>query len=422
MKRCGCAFLVLLAGCGARTPFDGAQSDGVVRGTVIDEAGYPFAGAKIRIDATSTVTDGQGRFSVPASAIYDAAIVVHGKGYFGATFDEGHVYAYQGMSRRDPVFKTSGRFAPSSPTHNANLSINGPRSPSGSVRTIRALQGDSRYGIFASTVDANLKYREFAMWAGSETINLELYAFQCQIDPMTDAPVHYLAFDKLEKSLSPGEVDWRFDWNWKPMPYREATITAAVRLPDGYRISSTDIHVQPQSTLVAYSFLGTPHSGTELTFVVPDLPGAAYSLRVMAYNGARFTERTIDLLTPSSPAAPLELEEAPRAVSPAEGASGIGFDTEFTWENPAHGVRFVMVVPSGTSHLATYQLFTNGTSARIPDVSDLGIAFPSQAEYEWATFVVTSDSVDQLAPHGIDNTDFRERTYAATEYRKLTTR
>jgi hypothetical protein len=421
MKRCGCAFLVLLAGCGARTPFDGAQSDGVVRGTVIDESGYPFAGAKIRIDTTTTVTDEQGRFAVSAPAIYDAAIVAYGKGHLGGTFAEGAVYAYQGMSRRDPVFKTSGRFAPSSPTHNANLSINGPRSPSGSVRTIRALQGDSRYGIFASTVDTNLKYREFAMWAGSETINLELYAFQCQIDPMTDAPVHYLAFDKLEKSLSPGEVDWRFDWNWKPMPYREATITAAVRLPDGYRISNTDIHVHPQSTLVAYSLLGTPHVGTEFTFVVPDLPGAAYSLRVMAYNGARFTERTIDLLTPSSPAT-LELEAAPSPVSPADGASGVGFDTAFTWENPAHGVSYVRVVPSGTSRLATYQLFTNGTSIRILDVSDMGIAFPSQAEYEWATAVVTSDSVDQVASYGIDNTDFRERTYASAEYRKMTMR
>src|SRR5687767_6282056 len=69
---------------------------GPVHGMVVDVEGRAYPGVELRLGSTTTTTDNTGRFAVAnAPATYDVSIVLYDKA----------VYAYSGLSRRDPTLR-----------------------------------------------------------------------------------------------------------------------------------------------------------------------------------------------------------------------------------------------------------------------------------------------------------------------------
>jgi hypothetical protein len=405
----------LLGGCGKTEARDDTQAtdDTLLRGRVIDQFDQPFEGVEVVVGDVVNVTDEEGRFSVSgAGARYDVVLR-----------PDRDVYAYQGMSSREPVLMLHDLIAPTSDNHYVPVTITFPPSEADVQTTIvAALEGAVTHSGF-SWGGQEPETRKYSLtWMGDESCILVLYAFEYEADDSTGAPARYLGYDEWRGPIDSSKP---FQWSvqWRPTIFETAPLRATAVLPDDYAIWNVRLSMRPAATARAFWFLDGSLEGPDVSMLVPDVPGATFDLAVLAAsNGSSSGRSTSGLVTSAAPTQVM-VEPAPSKLDPPPEATGITQDTRFSWVKGSEGITFANVLPKlkGTD-APRYYIATADSELKLPDLSLLGEELPSAAEYEWAVFVTTAASLDEFAAGGTSMSDLRASTYAYSGYQTFTTR
>lgn len=369
---------------------------GPVSGTVIDNLSQPTPGARVQVGSTLVTTDAAGHFSIPSvESPYDVTLVPEG----GAD-----PYLYLGLTTHEPTLRIHDR--PVNPTPKAQsttLLLELPQIGGGSVEVGFVIDGPDdlappTVGPVSSTTPG--QYPISIVWAGDATLPIRIQAFGYETDATTGAPKHYVGYDTADLDLANGTPA---TWNvsWKAPTFAESTLSVSMSLPDEYQFWESALALRSAGAARARAFAWASGGGPEISFVVPDLPGATFEFQVCAGNLEASSCRTLPGLTAGTKGIPLEIERGPTLLSPArDGSFGIG--TQIEWMKQGEGAVFVLLFPQqSAAGRPRYYLATDGDSAKIPDLTGLGVNLPPGLAYYLQVLRNGAiESVDELAEKG----------------------
>jgi hypothetical protein len=220
---------------------------------------------------------------------------------------------------------------------------------------------------------------------------VRVHAFESQVDPVTLATVHYIGYDTTELGLEDGAA---LQWSpsWKPSPFPESVVSATLDVPPGYAMARPQVWTS--DSLVANG-AATP----EMSFVVPELPGASFQILAQADGDSGFSFTSSPLVAPGSQGLHLALDRAPVLRAPADGGT-LGVGSPVTWTSDGEPTAIVTVRPASLTDqtLPSYDLFVGEGAATFPDLSALGVSLPHGASYAVSVSSIrAAATVDDLA-------------------------
>jgi len=359
-----------LAGCGTVVvvPED-------IHGTIVDITNAPWPGRQVLVGDTLTTTDEAGHFTVhDVLPPYDLALAFN-----TPVITRGDVYV--GMTDPAPTV-VSWALAPASLVNGGSMTVTVvlPEADTSTVVGWVAFEAtDNLAGILAEPVTtvttATGPVRTFTVsWRDLPSVGVRIHAFQTQVDPATSAPVHYLGYDTTDLVLADhGNVTWTA--SYEPPPFSESPLSLAVSLPEGYAISHTWLVMRATTQFDTVGLMGSGAAGPGVSLVVPDLPGAPFSIEVA--QGEEYGSSRV--YVPALPAGPqplaLQMEPNPTILSPSEGAT-IGVGSTITWTPGGPGASFTTLTPEATNGLTIFLWGGEDGSVTVPDLSALGLPLP----------------------------------------------
>jgi hypothetical protein len=148
--------------------------------------------------------------------------------------------------------------------------------------------------------------------------------------------------------------------------------------------------------------------GPGVSFVVPDLAGAVFSIDVIAGDDFGASGRTVPGLAAGTKGLAVQVEAAPTLISPPEGAT-FGVGSTVTWTLGGSGAPYTSLTPAKGPSVS---LWGGDGSATVPDLSALGLQLPHGAKY---TLAVWRESAAQTVE------DFASMDYVSTLNQKPST-
>jgi len=403
--RASTAFIVLLAmltlgACGGGdspvVPPGGGASGIVVRGVVLGVDGLPRALSPVALLGRGPIaTDPWGRFRFDGVHVpYDVVL-----------FDPGspQVTLYEGLTRADPklVLYDEYRGHHSALSGSASGGVGFP-TPAG-VRTWASVVGPRGldWGGQVNPTTGNWTLTDVLAWAGPVNMDATLIAWQYTGDA-NGIPVDFKG------------------WGTSPVLLRSGLDQSSIPLTmiDPPTMSISGTYVPAPGTNFDYALLtvdldATTHvrlrrdtfasSGT-FQLRGPQLAGATYTaeVRTEAAGGVFSIARATNLAAFDSG---LDLSTFPlHAINgPPDGATGVDYETEFTFAPSLLGLHMLTVSTGygGADMNPTFHIVTGATTVRIPDLRAYGLGLPSLVTYTWAVEAWGPfDSVDAMAASG----------------------
>lgn len=369
---------------------------GPVSGTVIDNLSQPTPGVRVQVGSTLVTTDASGHFSIPSvESPYDVTLVPE---------DGADPYLYLGLTTHEPTLRIFDRpLNPVTKTQSTTLLLDLPQVGSGSVQAGLVIEGPDdlappTVSFVSSTAPG--QYPITIAWAGDATLAIRIQAFRYETDATTGAPKHYVGYDTVSLDVANGApATWKA--SWKAPTFAESTLSVSTSLPDGYQILDSALVLRSKGAARGFPFAARSGGGPEISFVVPDLPGATFELQICTGDFESACCRTLPGLTAGAKGVPLEIERGPTLLSPAQdGSFGIG--TQLEWVKHGEGAVFVRLQPrESATGRPRYYLATGGDSAKLPDLTGLGVKLPPGLAYYLEVFRNGAiESVDELAEKG----------------------
>jgi hypothetical protein len=256
-------------------------------------------------------------------------------------------------------------------------------------------------------------YGGVLFWAGSADVTVALEAFLYDADPATGAPIHYSGYATAQRSIRSGEaIDWTPEFS--DAPFSDGKIEVVSEIPIG--TLSTSFGILMRDKAGARCALPGPVTGDRtVSLIVPDLPDARFTVSLLVdYPNGRSAADARELVTGS--VAQLTVRRPPTALSPADGATGVTTQTEFSWTSTEDAIYELIVTPEGTSDPG-YYIATAEPTARLPEGAALGLPPPQGGAWSWfAQSVIGVGSVDEhaagAAARGSASTQRRDFTMA----------
>ena len=390
-----------LAGCAGQAgwnelpapPVSPAQA-GPITGTVVDGAGKPLPDQIVAVGGERTTSDGEGRFTLPhIPAGYDLVI---------ASPDHSRAIVYQDLGRCDPVVthETPRRDARAhAHTAKVDVTVTGgePAKSSWHVHfsspradadlLIRGLAPDSAGVVNAGTLAIE--------WDGAETVTGVVMALLMKDQPSTLTPW----FAQQQVTVRAGETAHvRLALAKVPVVMRPA---GKVTQPDGVPPFDPEYH-EHFSVPGSGRALHSTFASRRAAFAVPDLRAFGIELCAEAFQWNPYFRghRTQCGVDPAQGAV-LALPPAPSFSSPA-------WDTpatpgmRFSWSPQPGAVYRLMLATVGRKPTAAHpqiDIYTSRTTASWPDLSAVGIAFPTTLTYYGVTIAALGPyaSTDDVA-------------------------
>lgn len=347
-----------------------------IRGTIVDGTRAPLPGVQVLVGDTLTTTDEAGHFTVhDVSPPYDLAIATPS---FGST--TGNVYL--GMTDPTPTVLSRVR-GPEAPalSGSATLSV---VLPAADTSTLRGFVVVDTADNLASVVDgvvnqATGPVRSFKVdWVVAPTVSVRIHAFQVQVDPATFAALHYVGYDTTDLVLD-GQNNPTWSASYKPPPFSESPLSCTVSMPEGYTMGIQSLSMRLAGSTFYWTLPTSSTQAPELSFVVPDLAGALFSLTAIAGDNAGASGRTVPGLTAGTKGLAVQVDHAPTLTSPLEGAT-FGVGSTVTWTLGGSGAPYTTLSPQNGMGPSVY-LWGGDGSATVPDLSALGLELPHSAKY-----------------------------------------
>jgi hypothetical protein len=373
-------------GGGGNTGRDGGGGSLAVAGQVLDNTGQPVAARTVLVGTQSTTTDASGHFSFSGvSTPYDLTLV--------ATSPDKTAVVYQGLTRADPKvldLTTQGTFQ-----HTAHLqgTLFGANPFDGTIVAVVWASPEAVAGVY---VDA-FPYDLGIAWSGASSITGTLHALQWTIDE-SGLPTAYQGIGvKNFVSLDAGTTVTTGDMNLE-IPATQ-TVTTTLSPPTGYTLVDRRADVMfpdgafftvasNQASATGFSVLVPTGSDIRISALAENPSGSAQIIGSLAGVAPGTSNATLTLPTPALP------------TLPANGATGVGTTTNFSWSALAGGVHFVFFTGANSTS-PTFAIITAGTSTQLPDLTSQGLALPPAELYQWAVIGLSPlASVDAVAGTG----------------------
>lgn len=340
-----------------------------VSGTVLSDALAPLAGARVG-DGTSQVvtTDASGRFTLyDVVPPYDLSVVT-------PTRERGLVY--QGLTRSDPVASFGGSSAPSAGGAGCGAavsisgSISGGFDPAGGAVTL-SLFSDAPHGFVSVT--------SFSQDTGAFTASACL---------STGANLHALeqqgpAFRYgVRSNVSLAGAGPFTGVDVSVASVQSSTVSGTITAPDGVGIGASMGADLPDGATRSFRVADAPGA---FSTTYPLVSGASYWLDVYGsfpQGSDGSTGCYLEGLSPDRTGLQIDLPPPPRLLAPALGAAVTRLtDFEFgRYDGGISQVQFLFGTPAVGSSI---DVFTVAGSARLPDLSALGLPVPAGATGLW---------------------------------------
>jgi hypothetical protein len=378
-----------------------------VTGTVVDADGVPLPGALVLIGGSTISTDGAGRFSAAGVvAPYDVAIV----GAAPALPAEPHVYL--GMSDTAPTFRLDYE---AEPRQSCTLVVTFPStgSPTLDASVVLEVPDGSPHVAYGTALGPSPHTELLDLWWSAPAAKVRAHAFTIQVDPVTGSPVHYVGYDTIELDLAEGAA---LQWSpaWKPSPFSESVVSTTVDVPPGYAFDT--------STLSTFGAgLAGGKAAPEVSFVVPEIPGASFVIGAQASGDSGTSRATSPAVAPGTQGLHLTIDRTPVLSAPADGGP-LGVGSPVTWTSPGEGTPVVLATPNDSTSPSYYLLGGEGATT-FPDLSALGVSLPHHASYTVYVFRNgAAATVDDLAAQGPFFTPITQpSTYGVSATHQVTT-
>jgi len=409
--RWGGALLTALcvAGCGESTrhvgtdagavPDGGAGAGGSVaesRGRdgellVLDEFARPFVDVPVLVDGAVVYTGDDGFAVLPdVGASYDVSFA-----------DQQRVWVFRGLSSRAPVLSLPS-VGNSGALFETDVEVQKPTNLGDDTAVrfmagIEELTGTTPFLSFSNN-DSDVDFQ--ITWPDVEPATLSAAAFLVQIDPLTGETLAYLGSATAEWPEVPAKLLWSpaFD-----SPLEGASVHVDLTVPPGsspgvYEVWATDAAGRNGSISFALDNPATdgPGSGSG-DVLVPNLPDLTFSAtaQTLASNG-RFIASSPSGLH-AGDTVRLVAQPPPVLVTPEDGAS-VDAGTDFSWTPGGGNVHYFSAATVDDGAELDFTIASTEPSARLPDLSALGIPFPWGRGLDWlAGDVVGADSIDAYA-------------------------
>jgi hypothetical protein len=391
-------------------------------GGVFDSRSVPVAGASVTVGDTTVRTGPDGRFSLQAPSTYTAIVVLEqGPG--------GHPtgYVFTPLTRNDARLQLPGYTAPGALTATLKGSANFPTSLGG-VGTIWVdVPGNVVEGRNAANVSGNLAtpgaFSIPVSWLGAASPSATAYYLAWTPDTH-GLPTAYQGMDTLALSLTASAMD---AWSTAPSTaVASSTLATTIGITSGYSLEAVDVFVRaPAASQQAALVIADTTGATSATYTTPNIPNTALSLvATEGQPGDGGSDRpSSTIFRGSMSTATGTVTEnfigPPTRSGPADGATGVTTDTNFSWTAfAAQNTTYVTAWVGTASGSPVIILVSPSTHTTIPDLSGLGLALPSGATYAWLVEALSPyASVDAMCgPNGfmgdiIAATDARGPTF-----------
>jgi hypothetical protein len=369
-----------------------------VSGTVmLYTSQFPADGVTVVIPGKpAAITDASGTFSISGvTTPYDCtALDLQGK--VSTT--------YLGLTRSDPTLQIFDLIEPRSGTINGSVTpftatLLPPLVVFGSPDGATALAGGAEAG---DPVPDRYDYELIPGWSGPTTTTGTLHALQW-MEGNDGQPATYTGY----ASQAGVEVP-NFGMAWAPTlalaPVGTSTLTGSITAFQGAVLRSkvVEVHFKTGGLLPIVTDLTTPLT---FSYATPSLASSVAAIDVTAAATLGSTQDTSFVygrgLSPDG-SAQFTLRGPPLASAPANGATGVGLTTDFSWSafsGVGGGVH--VLVTQGVGNAPWYYVVTSGTTARIPDLSAHGMPLPPSTDYGWQVRAYAPfTSVDAFAAPG----------------------
>jgi len=380
-------FVASFAGCGgsvSQNPESGPAREGYL--LLLDDLGVPSRARQVMVDNTVVVTDDRGYARLPTvGASYDVTLRAGG-----------YLYAYQGMTTRSPIIRVRYGSMAQAVEHSVGILVHTPNLGPGLRAYIHpSVSGPGVLSQGFGFNSAEGDYWADIDWAGSELATLTLESFLAEYDTTSHAVKGFLGYAKVQREVSGGD-----DVEWTPafeLPqFGESTITVSVKRPDGQAVFQSIAFLQSPAGI---QYISRADGSTDTqTFVVPDLPGARFSVSIDTYGMGNASGQAHDMLAGGM--AEVVVPPSPQVTAPQSGAV-VDLDTEFAWSVPEGAIRYMYAY--GDNTLFTMMIASASSVVRLPDLSPLGLALAPGTTWSWhGDFDQGPRSMDEFAAGGCE--------------------
>lgn len=362
------------SGCGQSTQVDtpGSAEQGGHPGTLLVLDALKGAAPNVRALVNDVVieTDATGHAVLPPDlpAAYDVAV------YSGPS-----VYAFVGMTTRSPTVVLTNQYL-NPKLAGASVDILNPADLGPDQRvlfTIGALGAEAAHQVTGWSSDSGGAYLG-VNWIGPSSATLSVEAFLVDLEPTSRQVLDYLGYATRDFPDADGlEATWTPEFG--PMPFEVTTAGFEVELPEGASFDFT------AASLFEASGRSGPMGSADAasaTFLLPKLPGATCYFSGLTYDDdSAFAAEARDVAFGS--VAHARASKGPTALAPADGAT-VSVDTEFSWTAADGAVYYLLAYTTDDGPYLDYTIATSSPSARLPELSSLGLPFPVGRRFDWS--------------------------------------
>jgi hypothetical protein len=344
-----------------------------VEGTVVDADGEPAEGVRVQIGDDVETTDVEGRFVVGgAGATYDAAVVARAP----------RAYVFQSLTTRTPTLRVFD-LALSLKSHETHVH----------ARLDAALPENGKMVVTCAPAEAGLRVADVrataaldgsvdvvVRWLGGPRARVRLSAVAYEADGVTLAPSRYLGVASADATLDHLETA---TWDVALAPVETDALHAHVAPAPGHAVEWTTLYLDGGAGAPRVKLADRLGADRDVDFLVPRLEGARFAVEAIAKGHEDLALAATGGLDAGHAEARLALPRAPALRAPADGATAVSRDTEFSWE--PRGVSWVYFGPEDQTRtdVAAVWMATPSPSTKLPDLRALGVELPAGTRAAW---------------------------------------
>jgi hypothetical protein len=339
-------------------------------------ARIPRPDIAVIVNGFATATDDSGRFSVPNVADEYQVIVVDAAKKLALVVD--------GLRSRSPRLQFGGGDAPARSASIGGALSGGAGFPNLANQKARAFFVGDATAVHASAelVEGDAEYSVDPSWASSETMNGTLMGLQWSYDE--SGPLDYLGFAKKAFTAADGVIyTSSSETDLALASVLERDLVGDIDAGD-YSVDFGTVRIGPADL----RFTPGPDA-----YVVPVPIGVSVPVILSVNASTEEHYAGVEKRVPATGAVNLTLPEPPLQLLPVADATGVDYDTTFTWSSPEPEMvaRLQFLLDEWVVTVVTSE-----KSVQIPVLSDYGLALPEVAAASWKLATVgPADSADE---------------------------
>lgn len=347
-----------------------------VTGTVLGVLGDPRSGTNVAIAGVTATTGSDGTFTIGGVAVpYDLTV------YSALANGYGHVFV--GLTTATPTVLPLYEYDTAIyRTATIAGALPGPV-PAGRIVRV-CVEGLAARVVGCTTVPAAASAYSFtASWPGGATEDVRVHALLIVATGGEDVPTGYEGYATTTGSVSDGATATIDVAAYGTAP-GTTSLSGVVSVPAGYQVQTYGAATALSAMASMPAMVTCCSFGTSFTLPVPLLGNETFDLVAsaaaaddsvtVAWRGGLAAGSAASMTLPS-PAVP---------ISPPNGTTSVTTSTVFSVSGDSKAIKTFIFEPTVPG--PTFAVTTMDASARVPDLSSIGLSVPAASVYDWYVY------------------------------------